>query len=108
MTQRAGRFPAVVATACPVGSPRPYVDARSARHSARIAGPPRRWIAPSTPPPPSSDELAALTIASTCCSVISPWTRSRSISGGQAVHVAGEQCGTGDRGRHDEYGTERN
>ena len=28
---------------------------RAARHSARIAGPPARWIAPSTPPPPSSD-----------------------------------------------------
>ena len=41
---------------------------RRRRHSARISGPPRRWMAPSTPPPPSSDEFAALTIASTSCS----------------------------------------
>ena len=29
-----------------------------------IDGPPRRWIAPSTPPPPTSAAFAALTIAS--------------------------------------------
>src|SRR6185295_8503953 len=35
-------------------------------------------MAPSTPPPPSSDELAALTIAPTCCVVMSPTsTRTR-------------------------------
>src|SRR5438093_4477003 len=41
-------------------------------HSARIAGPPRRWIAPSTPPPPIKEELAAFTTASTSCAVMSP------------------------------------
>jgi hypothetical protein len=51
----------VVITACPVGQ-RPCA-ATIWRHSARIAGPPTRWIAPSTPPPPSNDEFAALTIA---------------------------------------------
>src|SRR6516165_8940163 len=40
-----------------------------------MAGPPRRWIAPSTPPPPSRDELAALTTASTRCAVMSPVSR---------------------------------
>src|SRR6185436_9775520 len=59
----------------PAGSPSGYRVARSARHSARIAAPPFRWIAPSTPPPPRSDELAALTIASTACCVMSPWRR---------------------------------
>src|SRR5690606_17803546 len=44
-------------------------------HSSRMAGPPRRWIAPSTPPPPSSVEFAALTTASTACSVMSPRSR---------------------------------
>src|SRR5919204_1182034 len=48
----------------------------SSRHSARIDGPPARWMAPSTPPPPSSVEFAALTIASTSCSVMSPTTSS--------------------------------
>src|SRR5690606_1572975 len=47
-------------------------EARSCRHSVRISGPPRWWIAPSTPPPPKSEVLAALTIASTRCSVMSP------------------------------------
>src|SRR5947208_15891595 len=75
MTHRALGFPAVVATACPVGSPPPYSPTRRARHSSRIAGPPLRWIAPSTPPPPSSVEFAAFTIASASCSVISPRTR---------------------------------
>src|SRR5215216_1629845 len=48
-------------------------------------GPPALWIAPSTPPPPSSVGLAALTIASTFCSVMSPitsWIRSDTASGG--------------------------
>src|SRR5437762_13384324 len=38
--------------------------------------PAARWIAPSTPPPPNRVVLAALTIASTACRVISPWTAS--------------------------------
>ena len=37
-----------------------------------MAGPPRRWMAPSTPPPPSSEEFAALTMASALCRVMSP------------------------------------
>src|SRR5947207_4588507 len=72
MTQRAGRFPPAVATAWPVGSPSGYCSARIRLHSARMAGPPLRWIAPSTPPPPISEELAALTTASASCSVMSP------------------------------------
>jgi hypothetical protein len=36
-------------------------------------GPPARWMAPSTPPPPIRLELAALTIASVACLVMSPW-----------------------------------
>ena len=83
-----GRSPAVVATACPVGSPSGYRSSRMRRHSARIAGPPTRWMAPSTPPPPRSDEFAALTIASTACSVMSPCTISiriddEQVSGGR-------------------------
>src|SRR5689334_21596803 len=78
MTQRAARSPAVVATAWPVGRPSGRVVARSSRHASRIAGPPARWIAPSTPPPPSSELFAALTIASTSCFVRSPRTISRS------------------------------
>src|SRR5437867_13056449 len=46
-----------------------------ALHSSRICGPPARWIAPSTPPPPKSPGLAALTIASVSCRVMSPCTR---------------------------------
>ena len=42
--------------------------------SSSTAGPPRRWIAPSTPPPPRIARLAALTTASTDCSVMSPRT----------------------------------
>src|SRR5262245_41688959 len=34
-------------------------------------------MAPSTPPPPARAELAALTMASTSCAVMSPWTSSR-------------------------------
>src|SRR5689334_10924714 len=69
MTWRAGRSPAPVAFASPGSQP------PSRRHSARIAGPPARWIAPSTPPPPRSDGFAAFTIASTSCSVMSPTTK---------------------------------
>ena len=65
---RAGSRPAAVAFASPVRHP------PSRRHSSRMAGPPARWMAPSTPPPPSSDSLAAFTIASTTCSVMSPRT----------------------------------
>ena len=35
------------------------------RHASSIEGPPRRWIAPSTPPPPSNVAFAAFTMAST-------------------------------------------
>src|SRR6266702_322454 len=56
--------------ASPVGQP------LSARHSSSSAGPAARWIAPSTPPPPSSVVLAAFTMASTACAVMSPWTAS--------------------------------
>ena len=49
-------------------------SARSSRHSSRISGPPARWMAPSTPPPPSRELLAALTMASTRSSVMSPRT----------------------------------
>src|SRR5437762_8772898 len=75
MTHFAWSFPPVVATACPVGRPSGWGSRRMARHSSRMAGPPLRWIAPSTPPPPSSVEFAAFTIASASCSVISPRTR---------------------------------
>src|SRR3954454_25105996 len=36
------------------------------------AGPPARWIAPSTPPPPASRSLAAFTITSAAIRVMSP------------------------------------
>src|SRR5437867_1402646 len=62
-------------TASPVGQP--PCRATICLHASRMSGPPRRWIAPSTPPPPSSVELAAFTIASTRCSVISPVSRVR-------------------------------
>jgi hypothetical protein len=74
MTHLAGSSPATVAAAWPGGKPSGRLVARRARQASRMAGPPRRWMAPSTPPPPSSDELAALTIASTSCSVMSPST----------------------------------
>src|SRR5271165_5521362 len=51
--------------------------------ASRMAGPPARWIAPSTPPPPSREELAAFTMASVCSRVMSPGpltTRRRSAS----------------------------
>src|SRR4029078_9285363 len=43
-------------------------------HSARMLGPPARWMAPSTPPPHSSGVLVEFTIASTFCAVRSPIT----------------------------------
>ncbi|MDF2575294.1 MAG: hypothetical protein K0S05_2206, partial [Agromyces sp.] len=64
MTHLAESRPACVATASPVGRPSRWVVARSLRHSSRIAGPPARWIAPSTPPPPRRLEFAAFTMAS--------------------------------------------
>src|SRR5260221_67750 len=39
------------------------------RHSARISGPPARWIAPSTPPPPRRLELAAFLRARLAASI---------------------------------------
>src|SRR3990172_9365621 len=72
MTYLAASLPAVVMRASPVGQP------PMRRHSARIAGPPAAWIAPSTPPPPSRLELAALTMASALTRVMSPsrsWSR---------------------------------
>src|SRR5690349_12527243 len=44
-------------------------------------GPPRRWMAPSTPLPPASAEFAALTIASVAWSVMSPCTSSITAPG---------------------------
>ena len=45
-----------------------------------MAGPPARWIAPSTPPPPANALFAALTIASAWTVVMSPWTSSMFIA----------------------------
>ena len=53
--------------------------------SAMIAGPPARWMAPSTPPPPRRPLLAALTIASTAIRVMSPWTSRIRGSAGTVV-----------------------
>src|SRR5215211_1788808 len=83
MTHRDGSRPPVVAFASPVAHPPRRL------HSSRIAGPPARWIAPSTPPPPSSDSFAAFTIASTRCSVRSP-TTNESRSGIRPVSLASE------------------
>src|SRR5689334_10874343 len=74
MTHRAGRFPALVSFASPVSHP------PRRRHSSRIAGPPARWIAPSTPPPPSSEAFAAFTTASTRSAVMSPTTSSMRLT----------------------------
>src|SRR6185312_16586920 len=74
ITYRAGRLPAPVAFASPVGQP------PRRRHSSMIDGPPARWMAPSTPPPPRSPLFAAFTIASTATVVMSPWTSSRRTS----------------------------
>ena len=70
ITQRAGMSPAVVQPASPVARP----CGKRRRQSSSTAGPPARWIAPSTPPPPRIARLAALTTASTSCSVMSPST----------------------------------
>src|SRR5207302_8560886 len=69
------RSPPVVATARPVGRPSGNCSARIRLHASRIRFPPLRWMAPSTPPPPMSEELAAFTMASASCSVISPRSR---------------------------------
>ena len=73
ITRLAGSRPAATATACPAGS-----GARDRAISAQAAsnsGPPALWMAPSTPPPPRRPELAALTMASTAWTVMSPITR---------------------------------
>src|SRR4051794_26685810 len=70
-TYLAGRLPALVATALPVGQP-PIL-----RHSAMMVGPPARRMAPSTPPPPARPELAALTMASAWTLVMSPCSKAR-------------------------------
>src|SRR5262245_64831970 len=98
ITWLACRRPAVVATACPVGHP------PIPRHASMMAGPPARWMAPSTPPPPARALLAALTRASTLCRVMSPWTSSRSPwamravrpSPGKGVAIAPRVGGRGD------------
>src|SRR3954471_7135854 len=69
--------PASVAAACPVGrDPR---RSRSSRRANSWRSPPACRIAPSTPPPPMSPLLAALTTASTFCSVMSPRTSTISM-----------------------------
>ena len=74
-------------------SPRRSRSRRAAGTPSRIAGPPARWIAPSTPPPPSSELLAALTIASTACAVMSPCTsriRSTGVTGRTVVDASAD------------------
>ena len=82
---KAGREPAVVATAPPVG------QWPIRRHSAAMDGPPAAWIAPHTPPPGARDSLAALTMASTDSAVMSPWTVSTCILEG--LPVLSDLCG---------------
>src|SRR3569833_806020 len=74
MTYLAGSLPAVVITASPTLQP-PW-RSRILIHSSWMALLSARWMAPSTPPPPKSDELAALTMASTCNLVLSSLTNS--------------------------------
>src|SRR3954452_12056922 len=62
--------PAVVQPASPVSRPR----GNRRRQSSSTAGPPARWMAPSTPAPPRIARFAALTTASTSCWVMSPST----------------------------------
>src|SRR3954471_13880954 len=69
--------PASVAAACPVGSD--PIRSRNARRAVSWTDPPARRIAPSTPPPPMRPLLAALTTASTFCSVMSPRTSTISM-----------------------------
>src|SRR6516164_850862 len=57
-----------------IASPGPHGAIAAPASSSR--GPAARWIAPSTPPPPSRDSLAAVTIASASCAVMSPSTTS--------------------------------
>src|SRR5579872_111360 len=73
ITYFAGRRPPPVMTALPAGK-RP-ISLTIFLHSARIEGPPARWIAPSTPPPPSREELAAFTMASADSFVMSAGPR---------------------------------
>ena len=56
------------------------------------AGPAAAWIAPSTPPPPSSDGLAAFTIASTACAVMSPSTASSRTQAAAAAAAFSARC----------------
>ena len=70
ITHCAAISPAVVQPACPVASP----CGKRRLQSSRTAGPPARWMAPSTPPPPRIARLAALTTASTSWTVMSPCT----------------------------------
>src|SRR5437870_3560242 len=87
MTQRAGSWCPPVILASPVGQP------PSPRHSARRPGPAARWMAPSTPPPPSSELLAALTMASTSWTVMSPWTTSIIAIAGVHPFISGYRIG---------------
>ena len=66
MTCVAARFPATVSTASPIS----IGPCRSA--SSSMTTPPLRFIAPATPVPIKSSSLAALTMASTSASVMSP------------------------------------
>ncbi len=91
ITHRAGSSPAVVHPASPVASP----FGNRATQSCSTAGPPARWIAPSTPPPPRIRLFAAFTTASTCCFVMSPRTAlivgTRPVCDGRAERPLGRQ-----------------
>ena len=54
-----------------------------------IDGPPRRWIAPSTPPPPASAAFPALTIASATNVVMSPRVNARMRSPTRSSSIRG-------------------
>ncbi len=73
MTCLTGSSPAPVITAVPTG----VEPIRS--HSFWIEGPPFSRIAPATPEPSLSCSLAALTIASTSSSVMSPSSSSSCV-----------------------------
>src|SRR5512143_206005 len=72
MTNLAGSMPPGVRTASPVGRPPGQTVRLISWHAERIAGPPARWIAPSTPPPLTRELFAAFTMASTFWRVMSP------------------------------------
>ena len=73
------RFPAVVVTASPMGSPRGCWLLRILMSSWRTVGPALRCIVAFTPPPPMSVGLAALIMASAVCCVMSPFTSLRVV-----------------------------